>query len=183
MTTSDEHPLEIATAQAWPLPGWVDTYVVLAVSGGPDRVALVRAVLALKRRNGGRGQVIVAHFHHGLRGAKADQDQAWIGQLCRRWKIRLEVERADVTGTAAARGDGWEAAARHSRYEFFRQIAELAGARWVALGHTTDDQTETVLHRILRGTGLAGLAGMPPRRPLSPSVALVRPLLDVSRGE
>jgi tRNA(Ile)-lysidine synthase len=178
-----QHPLEAAIAGAWPAPNWRDSHVVLAVSGGPDSVALLRAVLALKQRDGGPGRLFVVHLHHGLRGAAADEDQAWLEKLCRRWQIPLEVGRADVAAAAVEQGDGCEAAARQARYEFLRATAEKLGARLVAVGHTADDQVETVLHRILRGTGLAGLAGMPGVRPLSPSVTLVRPLLDVRRGD
>ncbi len=183
MTLPAQHPLEAAIAGTWPAPNWRDSHVVLAVSGGPDSVALLRAVLALKQRDAGPGRLYVAHLHHGLRGIAADEDQAWLEKLCGRWQIPLEVGRADVAAAAVEQGDGCEAAARRARYEFLCATAERLGARLVAVGHTADDQVETVLHRILRGTGLAGLAGMPGVRPLSPTVALVRPLLAVRRDD
>jgi tRNA(Ile)-lysidine synthase len=98
-------------------------------------------------------------------------------------KLALDVERMDVSAIAAEQGDGWEAAARSARYEFLRAVAERAGARFVATAHTANDQAETVLHRILRGTGIEGLAGMAKARPLTPGVALVRPMLDLKRLE
>jgi tRNA(Ile)-lysidine synthase len=97
--------------------------------------------------------------------------------------VPLEVGRADVAQLAASQGDGFEAAARSARYEFLRQTAERLGARFVATAHTADDQVETVLHRILRGTGLAGLVGIPAHRPLSRSVTVIRPLLAVRRQQ
>ena len=81
------------------------------------------------------------------------------------------------------RGDGWEAAARAARYRFLRETAEKSGRDYVAVAHTVNDQVETVVHRVLRGTGLDGLAGIPRHRPLSPRVTLVRPLLSVNRLE
>jgi tRNA(Ile)-lysidine synthase len=80
-------------------------------------------------------------------------------------------------------GDGLEAAARAARYQFLRSEAERLGARYVATAHTADDQAETILHRIVRGTGLAGLAGIPRARPLGPAASLIRPLLGVRREE
>jgi tRNA(Ile)-lysidine synthase len=97
--------------------------------------------------------------------------------------LPLEVHTIDIAVLAAKQGNGLEAAARHARYEFLRQTAERMGARFVATAHTADDQAETILHRILRGTGLSGLSGIPSRRPLADSVTLVRPMLGVTRRE
>jgi tRNA(Ile)-lysidine synthase len=82
-----------------------------------------------------------------------------------------------------ARGDNLEAAARASRYSWLADVARETGAAWVATGHTADDQAETVLHRLLRGTGLKGLCGIPSRRTLAPGVEVIRPLLHVSRAQ
>jgi tRNA(Ile)-lysidine synthase len=169
--------------RAWPPAEWRDLHVVLAVSGGSDSVAMLRAGLAVKNRAGGRGKVHAAHLNHGLRGEQAAADQAWLESLCRQLAVPLGVGHVDVSSLAAQQGDGWEAAARSARYEFLRETAEQIGARWIAVGHTADDQVETVLHRLLRGTGIAGLAGMPAVRPLSPTVALTRPLLAARRSD
>jgi tRNA(Ile)-lysidine synthase len=182
MGNTQEHWLENRVRQAWPPQHWLDSHVTVAVSAGPDSVALLRAVLALKATCGGPGTLFVAHFNHHFRGAAANADQAWLEELCRRLKVPLVTGQADQ-GPVIQRGDGWEAAARAARYQFLCQTAEHLGARFVAVAHTADDQVETVLHRILRGTGLEGLAGMPSHRPLSPSVTLVRPLLGLSRQE
>lgn len=173
--------LEKKFIDAWPTHLWCDSHVVLAVSAGPDSVAMLRAAVAIKK--GGGGRLFVAHLNHALRGAEADADQAWLETLCRRLNAPLESGRTDVAEIAENEGDGWEAAARTARYDFLRGVAERLGARFVAVAHTADDQVETVLHRIVRGTGLAGLAGIPRVRPLAPSVTLVRPLLDVPRHE
>ena len=137
--------------------------------------------MALKKEASGSGTLYVAHLNHALRGSDADADEAWLKALCQRWNVPLELGRANVSEIAVQHGDGLEAAARTARYDFLRQTAERLGARFVATAHTSDDQVETVLHRLVRGTGLAGLAGIPITRPISPSVTLVRPLLDVRR--
>ncbi len=173
--------LQTRLAESWPLREWCDCHVVLGVSGGPDSVAMLRAIAELKEQSACRGKLFVAHLNHGLRRQAADDDAAWLKALCDRLNVPLEIGRTDVAAIAATQGDGWEAAARTARYEFLRQTAERLGARFVATAHTADDQVETILHRILRGTGIEGLAGMSKVRPLSTSVALVRPLLTVSR--
>ena len=175
--------LEQRLAAAWPEEAWRDVHVLLAVSGGADSVALLRAMITLKSRCGGVGEVFVAHLNHGLRGGNADADAAWIELLCRQLGVKCEIARADVAALADQQGDGWEAAARNARYDFLIRTAERLGARFVATAHNADDQVETVLHRILRGTGLAGLTGIPSSRALSPSVVLVRPLLGIRRVE
>jgi tRNA(Ile)-lysidine synthase len=174
---------EIRLGEAWPASVWCETHVVLAVSGGADSVALLRAIVSLNAAAGGKGRLFVAHLHHGMRGEAADADVAWLESLCARLGVDLEVGKSDVAAIASEQGDGWEAAARTARYDFLRQVAEKVGARYVATAHTADDQVETILQRILRGTGIDGLAGMRTARPLSPSVVLVRPMLGLNRGE
>jgi tRNA(Ile)-lysidine synthase len=183
MSVADPRSIESEVARAWPPAEWRDLHVVLAVSGGPDSVAMLRALLEIKGRDKGRGQLFVAHLNHGLRGCEADADRTWLTVLCQRFGLTLRAETADVSALAGEQGDGWEAAARSMRYEFLTRVAEEVGARWVAVGHNRDDQVETVLHRLIRGTGVAGLAGMPRVRPLSPSVTLARPLLNVPRED
>jgi tRNA(Ile)-lysidine synthase len=183
MDSLPEHDLERRFATSWPSTAWRDSHVVLGVSAGPDSVAMLRVALAQKARCGGSGQLHVAHFNHRMRGADADADEFWLEALCRQLEVPLLTDYADAASTSGPHGDGWEAAARSARYEFLAHTAEHLGARFVAVAHTADDQVETVLHRILRGTGLAGLAGMPASRPLSTSVTLVRPLLAATRRE
>lgn len=173
---------ELSLVAAWPMETWRDVNVLLAVSGGADSVALLRAVAAVKAACGGAGALAVAHFDHQFRPESA-ADSAWLAELCRILELPFEFGTADVFAAAKRRGDGLEAAARQLRYEFLRHTAERLGARFVATAHTRDDQVETVLHRLLRGTGVAGLRGMPRVRPLAKSVTLVRPLLLISRAQ
>ena len=144
---------------------------------------MLRAMLEAKQQHAGSGSIYVAHLNHGWRGSDADADEAWLAELCHKLSVELRTDRADTGAIAAADGDGLEAAARKARYEFLASTAERLGARYVAVAHTADDQVETVLHRILRGTGIEGLAGMPFSRPLTPAVTLVRPLLTFQRND
>jgi tRNA(Ile)-lysidine synthase len=172
-------PLELAFEQSWPAAEWADVTVVAAVSGGPDSVALLRAMAALK--TGGKGRLFAAHLNHQLR-PEAAEDERFVVELCRRLNVPCEVEHAAVESLAAAEGDGIEAAARAARYRFLEKTACRLGARFVAVAHTADDQAETILHRILRGAGVRGLAGMSRARPLGP-VTLLRPLLNARHAD
>jgi len=175
------HPLESRLAQQWPPPDWRDLSVLLAVSGGADSVALLRAMQRLK--TSGEGRLLVAHFNHRLRGGESDHDEAFVVELCRRLEIACEVGRPHPQRLAAGQGEGLEGAARRARYAFFQRAAARLGARYVVTAHTADDQAETILHRIVRGTGIAGLAGMARARPLGPAATLIRPLLGFRRAE
>src|SRR5262245_22167743 len=174
--------LEQKLAAAWPPGQWRDMTVMVAVSGGPDSVALLRGMAALKLEAGGAGRMIVAHFHHHLRGG-ADDDAQFAAVLAGRLELPFERGDADVRQLTGERGDGVEAAAREARYAFLQSTAQCQGARYVVTGHTADDQVETVLFNIVRGTGLTGLAGIPRVRMLGPAVSLLRPLLAVRRSE
>jgi tRNA(Ile)-lysidine synthase len=175
------HTLESKLAAAWPPQTWYDVTVLLAISGGPDSVALARAMRALNP--GGQGRLAAAHLNHRLRGEESEGDEAFVVGLCRRLDIPCEVHRADVGQLAADSRDGLESAARKARYAFLRHTADRLGARYVVTAHTADDQAETVLHRIIRGTGIAGLAGMARARPLGPAATLIRPMLEFRRAE
>jgi tRNA(Ile)-lysidine synthase len=202
---------------AWPAEAWRDVTAVIAVSGGPDSVALLRALHALKQSTGGPGALVAAHYNHRLRGTQADQDQQFVIDLCRQLGVACETNSAVTTSTqcgptatddvpdstmqnledrdgddSAAGSDGLadsgrvrtsEKTARDARYQFLRHIVARRGARYLATAHTADDQAETVLHRILRGTGVDGLSGMAVARQFMPGVTLVRPLLAASRQE
>ena len=172
---------ESRLARSWPPERWRDVTVVVAVSGGPDSLALLRGLRALK--TAGDGRLVAAHVNHQLRGAESDEDERFVRHECETLGLPCEVGRAPVAEIADAQGDGIEAAARQARYEFLTETAHRVGARFVATGHTADDQAETILHRILRGTGIAGLAGSPRTRTLSPATTLIRPLLTVRRAE
>lgn len=172
----DTQPLLAAVGDAWPVAEWRDVNVLVAVSGGADSVALTRAVAALKAEAGGRGRVLLGHFNHRLRGAASDGDQRFVEQLADRLRFEPVVARADSPPSC-------EESARDARYAFLTAEAQRHAARFVAMGHHRDDQIETILHRVLRGSGLAGLGGIPPLRPLASDTTLVRPLLAVSRAD
>ena len=170
------HPLELEFGRHWPPGRWRDVTVVLAVSGGADSVALTR--LARANQGSGSGELIVAHFDHGLRGAASRRDARFVERLSGQLQLRCLTGVADP---AAARGS--EQSARTARYQFLETVARSQGARYLVTAHTADDQAETVLHRVVRGTGLAGLAGIPRARQLTPHVGLLRPLLGFRRAQ
>ncbi len=180
MPSPELHPIEVSLAAAWPPHAWRDVTVLLAVSGGADSVALLRAMTTL--RTDGEGRLVAAHLNHQLRGDQSAADETFVIELCRQLGTPCEVGHARVDRLAAGSGDGLEAAARKARYEFLQQTATRLGARYVVTAHTADDQAETILHRIIRGTGVGGLAGMDRVRPLGP-VTLIRPLLAVRRAD
>jgi tRNA(Ile)-lysidine synthase len=149
---------------------------VVALSGGPDSVALAavcRSLLASGEIEG----VHLAHLNHGLRGAESDADERFVRELAESWKLPIAVARRDITGP------GIEETARRVRYDWLGEVAHQHSAAWIATGHNADDQAETVLHHILRGTGLSGLVGIAADRPVGGGVRLVRPLLSVTRAE
>ena len=146
------------------LPG--DT-VVCAVSGGTDSVALLFALYLLKEK--GSFHLEAAHFNHRLRGEESDRDEAFVRSLCQRFEIPLHVG----SGKVVPGKKGLEAAARDSRYGF---LLGLEGK--IATAHTADDNAETVLMHLVRGTGLKGLGGIAPVRG-----KLIRPMLTVTRQE
>ena len=159
--------------------------LVVAVSGGPDSMALLRALLTL-RASTNAGPILIAHLNHQLRGEESDADEAFVRQqhaALAASGVELCCERIDVAAKARAERDNLESVARRIRYGWLAEVAQKSGLRWVATGHTADDQAETVLHRLLRGTGLKGLRGIAARRPLTAGVAVARPLLAVSRAK
>ena len=151
--------------------------VGVAVSGGADSVALLRLLLELRDDLG--IVLSVVHFNHKLRGKASDQDELLVSKLAEKFGLALHVGRGDVARKAAQEKANLEDAARRARYEFFRRLTEGGLVDCVATAHTADDQAETVLAHILRGTGLAGLGGIHP----TTKAGVVRPLLGVRRGD
>lgn len=151
--------------------------VIVAVSGGADSVALLRGLLSLRDEFG--LALIVAHYHHRLRGDDADADAAWVEELATIHGLPFVLGQASqATDPHAA---GVEARARRQRYVFLKQVAKVHNASVIMTAHTADDRVETVLHHLFRGTGVAGLRGIPRERSLGDGVRVVRPLLSVSR--
>ncbi len=153
--------------------------LVVAVSGGADSVALLHALCQLRAE--WQLTLHVAHLDHGVREASRD-DAECVRDLASRWEVPASIERRDVP--AACRREGWslEDGARRIRYEFLLEVARRQSASAIALAHTADDQAETVLMRLVRGTGLMGLGAIPFTRQLE-EMRIVRPLLEVWRRE
>lgn len=147
--------------------------VVVGVSGGADSTALLIALHELTGYD-----VIAAHVNHHLRGAESDADEQFVRDLCARLGIELHVANGTLDD-AAVRARGIEAAARAIRYAQLSAVRVATGAQWIATAHQKDDQAETVLMRLLTGSGIAGLRGIHPVR----EDAILRPLLDVTRTE
>jgi tRNA(Ile)-lysidine synthase len=156
------------------------TGMLVGVSGGADSVGLLRAIDACRRSLA--LEVRVAHLDHALRADSAAA-AAWVAGLSGQLGLPVTTQRTDIRRRAAETGRGIEETARAARYEFLECAAMTHRCSHIAVAHTADDQAETILHHVLRGTGLAGLRGMPELRPLSPEVTLVRPLLGVARAD
>lgn len=175
----DKRNIRMNTA-AW--TRWLEAGILLAVSGGADSTALLHQASRFARKNA-LPHPAVGHVNHRLRGQESDDDARFVRKAAEEYGMRYfehvvspEEWNKDASGSR-------EAAARTIRYEFLVRTAENLGFRYVATAHTTDDHVETVLHRILRGTGLTGLAGIAPFRQISPAITLVRPLLEYRRTD
>jgi tRNA(Ile)-lysidine synthase len=150
--------------------------LLVAVSGGADSVALLRAIVSLSKRY--QLEPEVAHVNHRWRGADSDADEQFVVELAESWGLPVHVRRAE----AALSPDGCsEEAARDLRYAFLEQVANDRSLHSILVGHQQQDLVETVLFQLLRGSGLRGLAGMRSERTLSSGTRLIRPLLAVTR--
>lgn len=178
---------EANVAAAWPPKRWAGERVIVAVSGGADSVALLRVLVSLRRPSAAPdacGELIVAHFNHRLRGDESDDDARFVVELAGRLGLTCIEDSGETNLEARERGDGIEEAAREMRYRFLVGAARGLGARYIATAHTRDDQAETLLQRITRGTGLAGLGGIARARGLDDAtLGLIRPMLSVRRSE
>src|SRR5882762_2611487 len=158
----------------------------IAVSGGADSVALLRAMLDLRDELG----IVLSgvHFNHSLRGEESEADQAFVWDLTAQHGLQLHDARGDVARRAQEHSLSTEAAARQARYEFFWSLIETGRLDKIATAHTLDDQAETVLLRLMRGTGTRGLGGIHPEltgpAPDRTSRGLIiRPLLHTRRRD
>jgi len=150
--------------------------IVVAVSGGADSVSLLVAIDALKKQKKLDLRIVAAHYNHRLREEASDEDEAFVRGLCSDRKIELAV------GHAAHRhNSNVEQAARNDRYTYLQETAVSVRAFAVATGHTMDDQAETFLLNLIRGSGVQGLAGMPPIRELGGDIQLIRPIMSWAR--
>ncbi len=150
--------------------------VVVGLSGGADSLTLVNVLDALKQEL--QISLHIAHLNHALRGSCADQDENFVVNFARSRNIPVVVERQDVKAFAEQNKYGIEEAARMLRYNFFENLASRLGASKIAVGHTADDNIETFLMHLMRGSGAKGMMGIPPKRG-----KIIRPLIDTWRDE
>jgi tRNA(Ile)-lysidine synthase len=161
-----------------------DETVVAGVSGGADSTALLLALQELKSAGKLGVTICVAHLDHKLRKTSA-RDARWVADLAAKLGYECVTGRAKVAELARANNDNLEQAARQARYGFLERTAKRKSAKYVLTAHTMDDQAETVLLRLMRGSAGAGLGGMDAVRSLAPNTAikLVRPLLWARRAD
>jgi tRNA(Ile)-lysidine synthase len=196
---SDSDPFERRLARTWPVNRWADLTTLIAVSGGADSMALAQSLRAIRPLDA-VGRLILVHFNHRLRANESDADEAFVVTWSHQSGLPLIVGRSSepisttygldlrvatspfvspkrVNPKQGHSENSW----RRARYAFFEYAAGLVGARYLATAHTADDQVETVVQRIVRGTGIAGLAGIPFARRINDALTVIRPLLGVSR--
>ena len=161
------------SALDFPLPSG---RVLCAVSGGADSVCLLHSCLRLT--HGGDTTVCAAHYNHCLRGGESDRDERFVRSLCASLGVELRVGRGDVAAYAREHGMGTEEAARELRYAFLEEAADELGCGYILTAHNADDNAETMLMALVRGSGPRGLAGIPPRRG-----RILRPMLGATRAE
>ncbi|MCY3004836.1 MAG: tRNA lysidine(34) synthetase TilS [Planctomycetota bacterium] len=169
-----------AILETWPADRWSGKSVVVALSGGPDSVAMLRALDEIVKSQAVSGQtrLVVAHLNHRLRGAQSDLDEAFVRELAQLLGLEAVIEVAPEP-----MHHGGESRWRKARAEFLRRTAQRVDAQWIATAATADDQVETMLHHLLRGTGPAGLAGIRSERSLGGDLRLAHPLIGVWKPE
>lgn len=150
--------------------------VLVGVSGGADSVALLCVLQEIKQELG--FELFAAHLNHGIRGAEAEGDRAYVGELCERLGVPLYEEALDIPAVAAEQGQTLEQAAREQRYAFFERALKKFGAERIAVAHHMEDQAESIMLHLIRGSGLKGLTGMEYMRG-----NIIRPFLDVHRRD
>ncbi|MBS0205205.1 MAG: tRNA lysidine(34) synthetase TilS [Planctomycetes bacterium] len=153
------------------------TRVLIGVSGGADSVALLRGLLEL--RDEFSLTLHVGHLNHQLRGAASDADADWVRNLCESNSVPVTIGIGGLNLPQS--GQGVEEAARDARHQFLNESAAQSGCQAIVTAHTADDQVETVLHHLFRGTGLSGLRGIPAIRSTASGIRLVRPMLSIRR--
>lgn len=152
--------------------------VVVALSGGPDSVALLHILHSLSTEY--NLTLYAAHLNHLLRGKEAEEDVSFVKGLAKELKVEIWTEEVDIKGEAREKGLSLQVAARRARYDFLKRVAKEACVLKIALGHQLDDQVETILMRLIRGTGAEGFSGIPPCRRLDEKITIIRPLIDTS---
>ncbi len=149
-------------------------FLLVALSGGADSVYLLLSLL----KSYGRENIAAVHCNFHLRGEESDRDEMFCRRLCEKKGVDLHVVHFDTKKYAADNRMSIELAARELRYDYFEQLRKEIGAEYIAVAHHKDDQVETIIHNLIRGTGARGLCGMRQR-----NGRIIRPLLNVSREE
>lgn len=160
--------------------------ILVAVSGGPDSVVLLRVLHSLQFESQNQtsiNQLIVGHVNHQTRGADSIADERFAQTLAAQLNLPFVANRLEPALVDSKKQLQSEGSLRDARYAALIEMAQANGARYIATGHTADDQAETILFRILRGTGIGGLGGIPNLRVVNDSITIVRPLLSVTRRE
>jgi tRNA(Ile)-lysidine synthase len=157
--------------------------ILLAVSGGADSTALLHAMCSLKAAGVLSAELLCAHINHQLRGAEADGDEDFVVAQARQMGLTATTRRVDVRSFAHKNRLSIETAARKLRIESLLDIAKAGDCRWIATAHQKNDNAETVLQRLARGTGFRGLGGICPVRSFAGGIYFARPFLCVSRNE
>jgi len=150
--------------------------IIVGVSGGPDSVCLLKVLLEIKDEF--KLTLIAVHVNHGLRGPEADHDQSYVEELCNSWGIPVNTYFVDIKALSKKMGVSEEEAGRDARYRIFNRVLKNTGSNCIAVAHNRDDQAETVMLNILRGSGLDGLCGMAMKQG-----EIIRPLLNISRKQ
>ena len=162
-------------ASVWPPEKWRDISVLIGVSGGGDSVAL--AILLHRLRGTASGKITLAHFDHRLRAEAVAAEKSTVADLAKSLRIEfISGQAPDIPSLSVS-----ENLLRDQRFNFFADAMRNTGARYLALAHTREDQVETVLQRILRGSGLRGLSGIHPFRSFGEDWVIARPLLGASK--
>jgi tRNA(Ile)-lysidine synthase len=156
--------------------------LLMAVSGGADSTAMTYAIHSLCRDGGLTCQLAIGHINHGLRGEQSDADEAFVNELAGRLQLPIETAKVDVTGYATRQKLSIETAARTLRLETLVQQSKILDCDAMATAHHRDDQAETMVHRLMRGTGFRGLCGIRPASRMH-GMLFVRPMLTAGRQE
>ncbi len=154
--------------------------MLVGLSGGPDSVTLLHVLCSLKKEYS--LNILIAHLDHKFRGEESKADRKFCEDLAKKYDIEIAWEERDVPRISEEKGISQEEAARFERYDFFKRAAKEKGINKIAVGHTRDDQAETVLMRIIRGAGMKGLGGISPVKDMQ-GFKVIRPLIEISRKE
>lgn len=152
--------------------------IVIGVSGGPDSMALLNVLISLKKDNKLNCKIIVAHINHGIR-AEAEEETKYVENFCKKNEIECFIKRENVEEIAKEQKIGTEEAGRKLRYSFFEEVAKKVNANKIATAHTANDNAETILMNLMRGSGTSGLKGIEAKR----DNKYIRPLIECTRKE